>query len=78
MITTLTVSGGEYSGSSDHSFLVSPRKNASIATALFSGVTFSNNFANGLQIQANDNPTLGYGSGTRRTGTAAVIRSSQR
>src|SRR5262245_9053754 len=59
-ITTLTVTGGSYSNSSQNGgFLVDLRNNASIGAAWFNGVTFSGNFSKGVQLQTNDNSTIG-------------------
>src|SRR5262249_24208109 len=63
-ITTLTVTGGSYSGSTQNGgFLVSlgggPSNSASIGAAFFSGVTFSGNFSKGLQLQTSNNSTIG-------------------
>ena len=63
-ITTLTVTGGSYSNNTQNDgFLVDlgggPTNSASIGAAFFSGVTFSGNFAKGLQLQQNNNAVFG-------------------
>jgi len=73
VITSLTVTNGTYSSSAnDDGFLVSLRNAAAINTATFTGVTFSGNFAKGLQLQQNDNAILGNGAGAPSTGTVTV------
>src|SRR5262249_30521072 len=63
-ITTLTVTGGSYSNNTQNDgFLVDldpgPTGSPSIGAAFFSGVTFSGNFAKGLQLQQNNNAVMG-------------------
>ncbi|HXA16537.1 MAG TPA: putative Ig domain-containing protein [Thermoanaerobaculia bacterium] len=73
VMTSLTVTNGTYSSSAnDDGFLVSLKNAASINTATFTGATFSNNFAKGLQLQQNDNSVLGNGVGAPTTGTITV------
>src|SRR5439155_535915 len=72
-ITALTVTGGSYNNSVQNGgFLVSLKNSSSLATALFTGVTFSNNFSKGLQLQQNDNAVLGNGVGAPATGSITV------
>jgi len=73
VMTSLTVSNGTYSNSvNDDGFLVSLKNASAVNTATFTGVTFSNNFAKGLQLQQNDNAILGNGVGAPSTGTVTV------
>jgi hypothetical protein len=73
VMTSLTVTNGSYSSSTnDDGFLVSLKNAAAINTATFTGVTFSGNFAKGLQLQQNDNSVLGNGAGAPATGTVTV------
>jgi hypothetical protein len=59
-ITTLTVTGGSYSNSAGNGgFLIDTKNTAKIGAAFFSGVTFSNNFSKGLQVQQNDAAIVG-------------------
>lgn len=72
-ITMLTVTNGAYNNSaSNGGFLVDLHNTASIATASFTGVTFSNNYSKGLQIQQNDNAVIGNSVGTVPSGTLTV------
>jgi hypothetical protein len=76
-ISTLTVTNGAFNNSaSNDGFLVDLHGSASIATASFTGATFSGNFAKGLQMQQNDNAVMGNGTGVAPAGTITVTGST--
>src|SRR5262249_8630041 len=76
-ITTLTVTGGSFSNATgDDGFLIDLQGSSKLDSALFSGVTFSGNFAKGLQIQQNNNSVAGNGVGTSPAGTITVSNST--
>ncbi len=77
VISTLTVTNGSYSNSTQGmGFLVQLKNTAAISTGSFSGVTFSGNASFGMDIVGNDNTTIGNGTGAPATGTVTITGST--
>src|SRR5262249_11124988 len=76
-INSLTVTNGAFNNSAGNDgFLVDLHGSASIATATFTGATFSGNLAKGLQMQQNDNAVMGNSVGVAPAGAVTVTGST--